>query len=235
MKFDVVIGNPPYNKGMDLDFIDLGYKLSNKYTAMITPAKWQTSEANQKVSSKNINYGEFRQKYVPHMKYVCFYPCCKDIFDILQVDGITYYLIDKSKVYEKCTVKNICKYIHEFDKSIEERRITERQSLLNIGNKIVEYLGDYKKFRIPSTYYRKKYQVWTNTQTPGGNLSTVVSSRKTLFIGESTLEEYIGIEFKHSNAEICSFTSDNKEECESFVSWLNCKFTRFLQQLIKAN
>ena len=39
MKFDVVIGNPPYNKGMDLDFVDLGYKISNKYTVMITPAK----------------------------------------------------------------------------------------------------------------------------------------------------------------------------------------------------
>lgn len=37
MKFDVVIGNPPYNKGMDLDFVDLGYKISNKYTVMITP------------------------------------------------------------------------------------------------------------------------------------------------------------------------------------------------------
>lgn len=69
-KFDVVIGNPPYNKGMDLDFVDLGYKISNKYTVMITPAKWQTAEANQKVSSKNINYGQFRQMYVPHMSYV---------------------------------------------------------------------------------------------------------------------------------------------------------------------
>lgn len=28
VKFDLVIGNPPYNKGMDLDFVDLGYKLS---------------------------------------------------------------------------------------------------------------------------------------------------------------------------------------------------------------
>lgn len=27
MNFDVVIGNPPYNKGMDLDFVDLGYKI----------------------------------------------------------------------------------------------------------------------------------------------------------------------------------------------------------------
>ena len=43
MKFDVVIGNPPYNKGMDLDFVDLGYKISNKYTVMITPAKCKRS------------------------------------------------------------------------------------------------------------------------------------------------------------------------------------------------
>ena len=27
MRFDVVVGNPPYNKGMDLDFVDLGYKV----------------------------------------------------------------------------------------------------------------------------------------------------------------------------------------------------------------
>ena len=26
---------------------------------------------------------------------------------------------------------------------------------------------------------------------------------------------------------MCSFSSDSKVECESFISWLNCKFTRF--------
>ena len=57
MKFDVVIGNPPYNKGMDLDFVDLGYKISNKYTVMITPAKWQTTADDYSgCASKNINY-----------------------------------------------------------------------------------------------------------------------------------------------------------------------------------
>ena len=65
MKFDVVIGNPPYNKGMDLDFVDLGYKLSNKYTVMITPAKWQTAADDYSgCASKNINYKQFREMYV---------------------------------------------------------------------------------------------------------------------------------------------------------------------------
>lgn len=39
MKFDVVIGNPPYNRGIDIDFVKLGFDLSKQYTVMITPAK----------------------------------------------------------------------------------------------------------------------------------------------------------------------------------------------------
>ena len=39
MKFDAVMGNPPYNIDTDIDFIDLGYKLSNNITAMIAPQK----------------------------------------------------------------------------------------------------------------------------------------------------------------------------------------------------
>ena len=90
MKFDVVIGNPPYNKGMDLDFVDLGYKISNKYTVMITPAKWQTTADDYSgCASKNINYKQFREMYVPHMSYVCFYPQSMEVFDIYQIDGIT--------------------------------------------------------------------------------------------------------------------------------------------------
>ena len=30
-----------------------------------------------------------------------------------------------------------------------------------------------------------------------------------------------------SGASTCSFSSDSKQECEYFVSWLNTKFTRF--------
>lgn len=104
MKFDVVIGNPPYNKGMDLDFVDLGYKISNKYTVMITPAKWQTTADDYSgCASKNINYKQFRELYVPHMSYVCFYPDVSDVFKIGQIDGVCYYILDKVE-HDKCKV-----------------------------------------------------------------------------------------------------------------------------------
>lgn len=225
MKFDCVVGNPPYNSGMDLDFVKMAFELSSQYTVMITPAKWQTtSDDYQGCESKTIDYFQFRKQLVNHMSHVVFYPCCKDVFDILQVDGITYFLLDK-EIHNKCIVTNKSEYIDAFN-SEQYRSIINMESLINIGNEIVEYLGNYDKFEFMTTGYGR-WQVWTNTQAPGGNLSTLKSKRKTYFIGESSIVDTLNSRVEHSNASICSFDSDSEDECKSFLSWLNCKFTRF--------
>lgn len=224
MKFDVVIGNPPYNRG-DIDFVHLAYQLSKKYVCMITPAKWQTAEAGQIISSENLNYGQFRELYTKHMKYICYYPCCKDLFNILQVDGITYYILDIHNTYEKCTVENKCKYIKEFN-SISERSIINGETLFNIGAEIIEYLGDYTKFDF-GYCIGKRFQVYTNSQVPGGGLSTVENTRKTQFVGVSEILDREIDRYTSSGTCSLSFESSSLDECKSFVSWINCKFTRF--------
>ena len=88
MKFDVVIGNPPYNKGMDLDFVNKGFEMSKQYTVMITPAKWQTADANQKVASE-MSYGDFRKQLVPHMRKVIYYAQTPEVFSIAMTEGIS--------------------------------------------------------------------------------------------------------------------------------------------------
>lgn len=172
MKFDVVIGNPPYNKGMDLDFIDMGFELSKQYTAMITPAKWQTADANQGVASKNMTYGKFREKLVPHMSKVVFYPECSDVFGIAQADGITYFLIDKD-THATCVVENRCKLQSLFN-STATRDISKEQSLLNIGQEIVDYLGQYTRWAWPPLT-KGRFEVWLNIQLlvrgSGGGIS----------------------------------------------------------------
>lgn len=245
MKFDVVIGNPPYNKGMDLDFVDLGYKISNKYTIMITPAKWQTAEANQKVSSKDINYGQFRQMYVPHMSYVCFYPDCLDIFGISQADGISYFMINKNNTYENsCTVQNKCN-LQQCVNSTVVRDITHQQSLWNVGNEIVDYLGKYDKYKF-EYLCENEFTININTQlmqslTASGAWDWDNSCIKQSYIGKG------GFMFNQNGqvlvlnktrllrkGEISSvsaskdvFVSDNIDECKSFYTWINSKFTRF--------
>lgn len=232
MKFDVVIGNPPYNKGMDLDFVDLGYKLSKKYTCMITPAKWQTAADDYSgCASKNIDYKRFRELYVPHMRYVCFYPDCKDAFNIGQIDGITYFLLDKEK-HDKCTVKNVCR-VQQYFNSKTHRNISNRQSLHNVGNEIVEFLGDYKKFKFSEQTGR--FQYWVNNQVSLGGATgnsktcTLTHDGKCKTIGAGYLldsTDIVSMATK-SGASTCAFSSNDIQVCEYFISWLNCKFTRF--------
>lgn len=233
MKFDLVIGNPPYNKGMDLDFVDLGYKISDQYTVMITPAKWQTTADDYiGCASKNLDYKQFRELYVPHMSHVCFYPDCKDIFDIGQRDGITWYLLDKDK-HQKCTVVNKCR-LQKYFNSESIRSITNRESLCNIGAEIINKMGKYTVFKFVVTH--GKYQVWTNNQCPvgggvgGGALNggyALANDGTAQYLSISRILDTSKGETSPSGASKCTFCSDNKSECESFVSWLNCKFTRF--------
>jgi len=228
MKFDVVIGNPPYNKGMDLDFVNRGFDLCDKYCVMITPAKWQTAADDYKgCASKTIDYKGFRKKLVPHMSKVVFYPCCKDIFDIYQHDGISYYILDKTNIHEKCIVENRCNDIIPFN-GVEERSILNRESILNIGNEIISYLGDYKSFNIEELQTEAgKYKVYVGTQPSGYDWFETKSPRYVL-----GLSRIVDVTNKSDMSKLpaackCVFSSANKSECESFVSWLNTRFTRF--------
>ena len=222
MKFDVVVGNPPYNRGMDLDFVNKGFDLCEKYCLMITPAKWQTAEADQRVTS-NMSYGEFRGKLVPHMSKVVFYPDCKDVFDIYQTDGITYYLLERSNKFDLCEVKNISKKRGIYNSTIR-RSIRDSESLLNIGNEIIESMGRYEVFKFPYIEGTKRFAVMTNTQVSGydwyidDGARYVLSISRILDVGAG--EEYSG------TAKVI-FESDSRAECESFISWLNTRFTRF--------
>lgn len=243
--FDVVIGNPPYNKGIDLDFIDLGYKLSKKYTVMITPAKWQTAKTVRKMASKNINYEQFRPEYVKRMKYVCFYPDCLDVFGISQADGISYFMIDKNSTYENnCTVENKCN-LQKLLNSTAVRDITHQQSLWNIGNEIVECLGDYKKYSIEEVIDKKDYTININKQlrqSLSGAWDWNNSCIDKKYIGHGgylfNQKEYnIGVidkirclkkdEESTSGTSTNVFTSDSIDECKSFYTWITSKFTRF--------
>lgn len=228
MKFDVVIGNPPYNKGMDLDFVDIGFELSKQYTVMITPAKWQTAEANQKVASK-MTYGKFREKIVPHMNYVCFYPDALDVFGIGIREGITWFLLDK-QIHEKCQVVNKCK-LQKWFNSEKSRCITNGETLHNIGAEIVSYLGEYKKFRFNTVSGKEKYSVWSmNDITIGGRSGSdyflLSSTGQSVYVGTSKIIEQGNI-LSIPNASVLTFESNDIAECQSFISWLNTKFTRF--------
>ena len=227
VKFDVVIGNPPYNRGMDLDFVDLGYKLSNKYTCMITPAKWQTAEADQKIASK-MTYGEFRKQLVPHMSKVVFYPDCNDIFDIKIKNGISYFVLANQKV-DKCLVVNECERQKYFQSSAE-RDIKNMETLFNIGNEITELLSKSSKFKFPKFDNQKRYRLYCGNliTSSGGNEHFLTTDGKSLVSSACKVIDTQSVWNEPSlTSNKIAYCSDDKMECDSFKSWLDTKFVRF--------
>lgn len=227
MKFNVVIGNPPYNRGMDLDFVKLGFDLCTDYCVMITPAKWQTAADDYKgCASKTIDYKGFREQLVPHMSKVVFYPDCKDVFNIRQTDGITYFILSRDK-HNQCNIINKCKLVDVFNNE-RNRSILNRETLNNWGSDIINHLGNYTNWKFPRLAGAKKYKVVCNMlmATTKSDSSAIVSvgERKTVVIAPPKI---VDGKYKEEQGVQAIFESDSLDECKSFVSWLNTKFTRF--------
>ena len=229
MNFNAVIGNPPYNRGGDIDFVDLSYEIQTDFVVMITPAKWQTAEADQKIASK-MSYGQFRKKLVPHMREVVFYPECSEVFGIAQADGITYYIVDKN-IHDKCKVVNKCKIQGLFE-SIDYRDVKNEQSLLNFGNEVISYLGEYRvwKWNIAKS---GRYEVWINNQllvcgSGNGKQCLFMNDGNSQVIQRCHIIDITEQSRYTAQAQNLVFKSDSLSECESFISWLDCKLNRFL-------
>lgn len=228
MRFDVVIGNPPYNKGMDIDFINLGFELSTKYCVMIVPAKWQTAEANQKIASE-MTYGKFREKLVPHMSHVVFYPDCKDVFDIAIPEGITYFVLDKG-IHSTCKIENRCKYVEGFN-STTNRSILESQSLHNIGDEINKTLQNVPKFTFSPLAKDGNFDIWVGNQVSFGKTdrSYLVSTTNNLLVtGITTITDRAKHEWPSSNSALHIFRANTYNEAKSFESFIQTKFVRFM-------
>ena len=100
MKFDVIIGNPPYNeevnqssktaKSLYHKFIIKAIESGARYVSMIVPAKWYT---------KDVGYiKEFRKLMCKgHIKTIYDYKDTKNVFgdNIMVGSGIMYFLYDK--------------------------------------------------------------------------------------------------------------------------------------------
>ena len=100
MKFDVVIGNPPYQESTGTravaifdDFIKLGME-NGKNSCMITPARWLTDS----------KYEKFRKEYIHRVKELRIYKECKNVFSEINCGAISYYIADdddnKQKVHD---------------------------------------------------------------------------------------------------------------------------------------
>ena len=132
MQFDYIVGNPPYNNDIYIDFINLAHPLAKEKVCLITPAKWYC-----KADYKNEI---FRNNIVPYMEDIVVYRDTKDIFDIGEAAGITYFTLTKN-ISDIKNVKSVCKRnqvlnTQTFEKHTENPLLLYPNKIIDIINKI---------------------------------------------------------------------------------------------------
>lgn len=223
MKFDVVIGNPPYNNDMYLDFVTLAHQLSSKYTCMITPAKWQAKggEKNEK----------FRRDIVPYMSNIIYYPDTLDIFSVDSQGGISYFLINKDKPKKRvletyCNVQKLFETDGAEDISDETLTILYNQKIRDIVHK----LGNYRQLRCTNTAIDGKYNVAITNVYSEKNCT---SKQGQAYV---TISPYIVMTNYRKNADTSFLDSfKTEDEARSYISYLETKFIRFMFLMAKTS
>lgn len=106
MKFDAIIGNPPYQSNISVSdgnaamskqvfpaFIEAAISAQSTYVSLITPSRWFTADAQDK---SFIRLREFLKEH-SHFKKLYHYANNKDIFpNVAIAGGVNYFLYDKT-------------------------------------------------------------------------------------------------------------------------------------------
>lgn len=174
---------------------------------------------------------KFRKNIVPYMSDIVYYPDCSDVFEIGEVGGISYYLLDKT-VHNRHFVRVACTK----NKAICGTGVVEdmRNQVLDIkGNSIIKKLGNFKPFNIDNIRMSDTHKIYVNNLAAiGGSkkLGTYLLSNKgkLQLLAQSTITHDAVDETKFSGNFHIVFTSNNEKECDSAYSYFRTRFIRFL-------
>ncbi len=151
MKFDVIIGNPPYQletgatgrqaKPIYQLFIQQAKKLNPRYITMIIPARWY---------SGGMNLDSFRDEMLndKSLRYIVDFPKSQKCFPGVEIKGgICYFLWDRDN-------KGLCKVISNYKddeiSQMERPLLEEKCSTFIRHNQAISILRKVVKFNEPS-------------------------------------------------------------------------------------
>jgi len=171
MRFDVIVGNPPYQMGSGGDgtnatplydvFVQQAKALNPRYLAMIIPSRWMAG---------GMGLQEFRATMLADrsMRIIVDIPNAMDVFPGVEIQsGVCYFLWDRDKkgLCEVTMVRGdekvgpVLRDLNEFDVFVRDSRGIEvlRKVLASGGDSFTELVSSVSPFGIASNFrgYRK--------------------------------------------------------------------------------
>lgn len=217
MKFDVVIGNPPYqelvanNTGSISQanpvyhyFIKAAIEISNKYVSMISPSLWMTG---------GTGLDEFRNFMLEnnHISIMCDFANANDVFPAVSLaGGVSYFVYDRN-----ITAHTKYTYIDGQQKNICIRNMAEHGTSFFIrdpkANQILEKVGVYKDvFR--------SFMELVSTYSPFANGK--VGNYKDYFMNKPTEKSIKMYRFSRNRSDE-KFTYIDRDKIISHTDWID--------------
>lgn len=272
MKFDVIIGNPPYQlddggagasaKPIYHLFIEQAKKLNPQFLIMITPSRWFTG-------GKGLD--AFRDSMLNdrRIKEIHDFPNSKDCFDNVEIKGGVNYFLWEKRHNGDCEVFTYddghC--VSQLKRPLKEKGIDvfiRYNQAINILHKVKKYnektfdkvVSTQKPFGL-RTYVKGKNKPFKNSvkiYRNGGigyvDISEIERGREWILkhkvlisraygAGEGFPHQIINIPFLAEINTACTetylvaYSSNDKNECENVLSYMQTKFFRFMVMLVK--
>lgn len=165
MKFDVIVGNPPYQLGSDGNtrdvpiynkFIEQAKKLNPKYLTMIIPSRWMAS---------GLGLNDFRKSMLSdkQIKKIVDFPVSSEVFHGVEVKGGICYFLWEREYSGECEILSVRnnevvgsshRYLNEFDVLVRDSRALPvlRKVLSKKERSITDILSVDKEFGWTSNF-----------------------------------------------------------------------------------
>lgn len=214
MKFDLIISNPPYNKGLDLKILESVLELSDKI-CFVHPAGWllDNSDYFKKIFDRNLVQNRLTEVELINGN---------ELFDIALFMPCSINLFEKERK-EKIKITDNSKHFNEIEKIWEEDDIFK-----------IDKYGWYKNYKILKEKIEKFYS--NNNFSKNNNLSLGIANIRG-HVASNDFNTIVQKDYdKHIN-HIYDFGWEFKteNETENCYNYLKTKFARFCLSIYKLN
>lgn len=222
-KWDLIIGNPPYNQMIDLDFLSKSYDISDS-VLYVHPATWLIDEKN-----KQKKFIDIKNKIGKHLEKVTLFNG-NETFRIQLFVPCVITHINKNKTDKKIfCVDKINNVIVEYSKIDEINKFSDIR-YLNIKNKILKHskinnLLNHKdihngNFFINISQIRGHVDLKSKTNMLLNDFYTIVTK---------------DIVVENINNKHIYFSFENEIQAQNFLLYLKTDFVRFCLSIYKNN